>query len=175
MPCWRGRLPACGKHSTVNYISSPGLSETGSQVFRLALNAWICLLPFECVTRKWFSWLRWWPWLDFNGVYFSVSLPFVPLGKPVDWKKFWERYKYKSLGHFHECLERRQPWGTAVLKEETIVPLKGLTKLLKEQMSLESNGVLNPIKVDLVNQVGLYLNLYLNWALLLAPPFLVCL
>lgn len=29
-------------------------------------------------------------------------------------------------------------------------------------MSLESNGVLNPVKVDLVNQVGLYLNLYLN-------------
>lgn len=82
---------------------------------------------------------------------------------------------YKYLRQFPWTFRERAPLWTSSNRERGSCVCEGQTNLCKGQMCLESTGVLSPIKVDLVNQVGLYLNLYLNWALRLAPPFLVCL
>lgn len=57
------------------FFSSP---ETGSHVFSLTWNALICLLLKSFGLSVWIEngsldW-DWWPWLDFNNFYFSLSL-----------------------------------------------------------------------------------------------------
>lgn len=78
----RSRLPFCGQALLhLNYIPNPVfffLPETGSHVFSLTWNALICLLLKSFGLSVWIEngsldW-DWWPWLDFNNFYFSLSL-----------------------------------------------------------------------------------------------------